>query len=84
MIVTVDYSLKGTFRPPAEVRAIFDGDGAPIRERLFWVDTETGEAVAYPDGPIESTVDDCGRSVLRREWRQFKPPIRIIPLEDWR
>lgn len=80
MIVTVDTKAKGAFYPPVPC-ATFDGDGVRIPARLFWIDTETGEAVVYPDGPLEQVVDECGEKNYRREWRQFKPPIRIVPLE---
>lgn len=80
MIVTIDPTLKNAFCVSVACDT-FDGDGIAIQERLFWIDTETGEAVVYPPGPRDLVVDDSGELQVRRYWRQFKPPIRIVPLE---
>lgn len=64
---------------------MIDGHGLDIGDvAVTWCDLDTGEAVVIPQRPDGSVIvefavgDDC-HPRIRREWRQFQPPLRVVP-----
>ena len=54
---------------------VFDANGVRL-EYVVWCDTETGEAV-HIVCPLESTIDEDGDAVVRKEWRQHPAPLKF-------
>lgn len=67
--------------PPNMPHEAFDADGVSIwseTERVFWIDTKTGECRCYRFDANGTPVVDIGGDDVETITKHFKPPMRVV------